>query len=436
MGAFGAAGEGDRKTAGEGPIARVSLSKIRALSDKRHVPPTNSTDTVKLEVVETEAEVVSDLAQRPSAALAEDMKRAKEYLRHTKADSTLLAYESAWKRFQEWATSRGVTALPATPEVVCLHLGWLAAEGYGASIIAGFLSAAGHYHQEAHFDFPRNAQLVTKTLRGIHQQIGKKHVKKAPLELGALTEVCRRLQDGAEGLSGVERALRLRQRAMVTVGWFCMLRSANLVAIRRGHVRFVRFEGDVPIDDDGSSEGFVLHLPKSKTDQLQEGRNVAVHAQSNPIVCPVRALFEYLRENRFTSEDLIFPVSERTVTRLVKRLVANPAHGHRSLREIDQCEACAESVRRFGSHSLRRGMATSLARKGISEREIMRHGGWKNERVMRGYIEDATLFEDNPTKNLTGETPAPTPVKKTAELSVKKSRRRRRRRRSLFTRER
>jgi integrase len=223
---------------------------------------------------------------------------------------------------------------------------------------------------------------------------------------------------------------------MLTVGWFCMLRSANLVAIRRGHVRFVRFENGAPIDDEGSTEGFVVHLPKSKTDQFQEGRDVAVHAQPNQTVCPVRALSEHLRANKFAPEDLIFPVSERTLTRLVKRLVADPTHGHKSLREIDQCAVCAESVRRFGSHSLRRGMATSLARKGVPEREIMRHGGWKNERVMRGYIEDATLFQHNPTKNLTAEASAPIPVKKATGLSVEKSRRRRRRRRSIFARER
>lgn len=420
MFAFGAAGEGDQKNAGEAPIARVSLSENCLFLDNRTVNEPNSRDSVKDEPIEADAELVDALVVSPSTALAADVRRVREYLGHTKAESTLKAYEDDWERFRAWATTRGVTPLPAAPETVSAHLGWLADEGYSISIITRFLSSAGHFHRAARIDFPRGAILVSETLKAIRRERGAKQTKKAPLGLEALTTTCVRLQKEAEGLPAEGRAQRLQWRAMLAVGWFCMLRSASLVAIRREHVQFV-------------PEGLRLHLPTSKTDQLKEGRDVAVHAQGDKTVCPVAALTTYFDAVSFKPDDLIFPVSERTVTRIVKRLVANPEHGHKSLREIDQCEACAAVVGQFGSHSLRRGSATTLAEKGVPEREIMRQGGWKNERVMRGYIEHATLFQNNPTKNLTGEAPAPTPVKKAAEFSVKKSRRRRRRRRSLFS---
>jgi hypothetical protein len=50
---------------------------------------------------------------------------------------------------------------------------------------------------------------------------------------------------------------------------------------------------------------------------------------------------------------------------------------------------------------LRRGAATTFAQKGAADRDLMRQGGWVNEKVARGYIEHATPFENNPTKGLT-----------------------------------
>lgn len=381
-----------REGAGRARVAPDTLSENSFFLDKSSVTEPNYRESVKDEHAEVEV-VDTALAVSPSSALAADVRRVQEYLGRTKAESTLKAYEDDWERFRAWAATRGASPLPASPETVSAHLGWLAGEGYSVSIITRFLSSAGHFHRMARLDFPRNAHIVSETLKSIRRQVGVKQTKKAPLGLEALTATCARLRREADGAPVETRTARLSWRAMLTVGWFCMLRSANLVAIRREHVHFV-------------PEGLELHLPGSKTDQLKEGRDVAVHTQADKAVCPVAALTEYFDVCSFEPEDLIFPVSERTVTRLVKKLVANPEHGHKSLREIDQCEACAEVVRQFGSHSLRRGSATTLAEKGVPEREIMRQGGWKNERVMRGYIEHATLFQNNPTKDLTGKTPA------------------------------
>lgn len=347
-------------------------------------------DETEPQIVEKEPGVAA-LARAPSAALAADLSRARAFREHTKADATEMAYAGDWGRFQAWAGSRGFPVLPAPSEVVEAYVGWMATKGRSVSTIERFLSAAQHYHRAAGLEFPRNAIGVKETLKGIRRKVGVKHAKKAPLGLSALSDACGRLGRDAEGC---------RDRAMLTVGWFCTLRSASLVAIRREHMRLVRFAGGEPIDDEEGPEGLILHLPFTKTDQFGEGRDVAVHVQPDETVCPVLALIAHFAATRFAPGDLIFPVSERTVSRLVKRLVANPSHGHKSAREIASCAACAAAVARFASHSLRRGSATGLARAGVSEREIMRHGGWKSERVMRGYIDDALLFENNPTKDL------------------------------------
>jgi hypothetical protein len=340
----------------------------------------------------------TELVLAPSEALTAARQRADEYRRHTKASETQRGYKGDWERFLAWATANGAVALPATPETVSLHLVWLADRGLSVGTIERFLTSARHYHRAAGLDFPRNAYVVSETLKGIRRTVGVKRTKRAPLGLRALSEACERALREAEHRG--EPDVGLQRRAMLTVGWWCMLRSANLVAIQREHVRLVRVEDDEWVDDSDRPNGLILHLPGSKTDQLKKGRDVAVHAQADESVCPVRALAAYFNSNRFEAGELIFPVSPRTISRLIKRLVANPAHGHTTMRQIAECEACATAARRFASHSLRRGSATKLSREGVSDREIMRQGGWKSEKVMRGYVEDATLFENNPTKGL------------------------------------
>ena len=51
----------------------------------------------------------------------------------------------------------------------------------------------------------------------------------------------------------------------------------------------------------------------------------------------------------------------------------------------------------FRSHSLRAGFATQAARAGAHERAIMGHTRHKSEKVLREYIRDGQLFEENPT---------------------------------------
>ena len=369
----------------------------------------------------------------PSGALAVAMKHAEEYRQNTKAEATRTAYRGDWRRFLAWAEANRATPLPASADTLSTYMVWLADEGYSISTVERFLSAVGYYHRAAALDCQRHAYIIGQTLEAIRRTVGVKRTKKAPLGLKALGEICKRLRLEAEPLDADGRFQALRNRALLTVGWFCMLRSANLVAIRREHVRFVRFEGDELVDDEENPGGLIVRLPESKTDQRKEGRDVAVYAQTEQEVCPVHVLNEYLRAGRFAPDDLVFPVSKRTVVRLVKRVVANPEHGHKTLQEISDCPSCSSAARRFASHSLRRGSATAQAVKGVSERDIMRQGGWKSERVMRGYIEHATIFQNNPTKDLTGTaapqtpspaSPLPVPPKEDTQ-AIKRKRKRR-----------
>ena len=54
----------------------------------------------------------------------------------------------------------------------------------------------------------------------------------------------------------------------------------------------------------------------------------------------------------------------------------------------------------MSSHSLRRGLATSVHRAGADCLEIKRQGGWRHDGTVHGYIEEAGAFEENAAGSL------------------------------------
>ena len=54
----------------------------------------------------------------------------------------------------------------------------------------------------------------------------------------------------------------------------------------------------------------------------------------------------------------------------------------------------------YSGHSLRAGFATTAARAGKHERSIMAHTRHKSERVLREYIREGALFDENPTDDI------------------------------------
>ena len=54
----------------------------------------------------------------------------------------------------------------------------------------------------------------------------------------------------------------------------------------------------------------------------------------------------------------------------------------------------------FAGHSLRAGFATEGYAQGTPELAIMRHGRWRSASVMRGYVEEGSIWNDNAAARL------------------------------------
>src|SRR5437016_2631552 len=116
---------------------------------------------------------------------------------------------------------------------------------------------------------------------------------------------------------------------------------------------------------------------------------------SNPTTCPLRALRAWLEQSDIKDGPLFRPIdrhghlgcerlSDRAVAIIIKRTA----------------EAAGFDPKQVAGHSLRSGMATSAARAGATEAEIMNQTGHKSLPVLRRYIRRGTLFSDNAVARL------------------------------------
>ena len=69
---------------------------------------------------------------------------------------------------------------------------------------------------------------------------------------------------------------------------------------------------------------------------------------------------------------------------------------------LEDCATLAQLdyVLDLSSHSLRRGMATSVHRADTDFRDIKKQGGWRHDGTVQGYIEEASRFDENAAGSL------------------------------------
>lgn len=63
-------------------------------------------------------------------------------------------------------------------------------------------------------------------------------------------------------------------------------------------------------------------------------------------------------------------------------------------------EAAGLDSSKYSGHSLRAGMATSAAAAGVNERAIMNQTGHRSQAMVRRYIREGNLFNDNAAARL------------------------------------
>ena len=302
--------------------------------------------------------------------LEDQVKSAKGYAADSRAPATRRAYLHDWDGFSAWCKTHGLVSLPAAPAIVAVYLSALADAGRRPTSIKRALSGIAHAHRTRGVDWRRAHPAITEVMNGIKRRHGIEPVsQKAPVQGDELELLVGALEPGT--LAG------LRDRALLTMGWWGAFRRAELVSLRCE-------------DLTKSADGLTVRLQRSKNDQEGHGQSKGVPYARDPKVCAVRALEAWLTAAGITTGPLFRGVdqwghvsedalSDRTVARIVQRTA----------------EAAGLDASRLAGHSLRSGFATTAARAGRSLDAIMRQTLHKCPKVARSYVRLAEVFQGN-----------------------------------------
>jgi integrase len=317
------------------------------------------------------------LAHSKSPATITDAVPIEDLLAEAKAaawnsipENTRKAYQSDWRDFESFCRLRNLSSLPAQPEYVCAYLA-ARARTHKTSSIRRRLTIIGKVHRIKGVVNPLDDIRVKQTWRGILRTKTSAEERKAPILLKDLQRISAGL---GNDLASV------RDRAIILLGFAGAMRRSELVSL------------DVSNTEIGD-EGLVVHVRRSKTDQVGVGRKIGIPYGENPLTCPVKALVEWLSEAQISEGALFRKVNKHGRTE-GKRL-----SGHSVALIVKRAlKLIGKGSQSFSAHSLRAGLATQAAMAGASERSIQNQTGHRSLKVLRTYIRDGNLFRENAAK--------------------------------------
>jgi len=278
-------------------------------------------------------------------------------LRSSKASNTLRAYRSDYKDFAGFCFKNGFKPMPSEPKVLSLYLTYLSKSSKFSTLkrrlasISVIHRISGHYIDVKH-------PIITENLMGIKRAKGSYQKSKKPILINELKSIIDVIDQDKNEKN------KLRNKALILVGFAGGFRRSELVAIEFEDVEFV-------------SEGIKIFVKRSKTDQSGEGMTKGLPYFHTQNYCPVVSLKNWFEKSEIKSGK-IFDISDKSVALTVKKYTA--------LAGLDS--------NKYSGHSLRSGFATSAADAGAEERSIMATTGHKTTQMVRRYIQEANLFKN------------------------------------------
>ena len=317
--------------------------------------------TTKAIIGPAEVSKGADLVPLPS------LDQAQEYIRASKAESTLRGYRADWRHFCEWCKGHEISPLPAAPETVAAYIAECAAR-LKVGTIQRRLNAIAEAHKAIGLDSPTSAGMVRNTLKGIKRTRGTAAAQKSP----TFTDDIRAMVAATdEGIIGV------RDRALILLGFAGAFRRSELVGLDSEDCAF-------------GKDGLTITLRRSKTDQEGAGRKIGIPYGANPETCPVRVLQSWIDHAGIGGGPVFRPINRHGQVQLGRLSGIDVARVVKKL-----AQRAGLDLAKYAGHSLRAGHATSAAIAGASERSIMNQTGHRSVQMVRRYIRDGSLFREN-----------------------------------------
>ena len=282
------------------------------------------------------------------------------YLRDSTSTATRRAYMGDIADFQQWGGR-----MPCDAMMLARYVAERAAI-HRPSTLARRVVGIGRAHAAYGFADPSKHELVRAVLHGIRREHGTAQRRAEPLLLQELVAVLAVLPQDLRGT---------RDRALLTLGFAGALRRSEIVQL------------DVA-DLIVGSEGFRVHLRRSKTDQERAGRVIAV-PYGRTVACPVTAVQSWLTAAGIQEGPVFRAVvwgqvsdrrlSDQSVSVIVKASLA----------------ALGKAQSQYSGHSLRAGFVTSAAQAGVGFLMIQQQTGHRSISMLNRYLRASDLFAGN-----------------------------------------
>jgi integrase len=285
----------------------------------------------------------------------------RHYVENALSDNTRRAYKNDLAHYWAWG---GV--VPATSAQVAAYLSDHAGV-LSTATLQRRLVAITKAHTVQGYPDPVKSDLVKLTMRGIRRIHGKPQQQVSPIMKEDLIIMLSHVPNSVKGK---------RDQALLLLGFCGALRRSELVAVKAEDLEF-------------NSQGVILTLPRSKTDQEGRGFKVGI-PKGRGRICPVKALGDWLTHSG-AETGFIF----RSVTK--GRVLSGAPLSDRAVADIIKHYAHKAGLNpeKYSGHSLRSGLATSAAQHGISSWKIRAQTGHKSDAMLARYIRDGDLFTDN-----------------------------------------
>ncbi|AXI42083.1 site-specific integrase [Sulfitobacter sp. SK011] len=283
------------------------------------------------------------------------------YVRESISENTRRAYRFDLAHFKSWGGN-----LPASADDVARYLAENA-EILTPATLARRIATISKVHSANSWPNPCRSELVRTTLQGIRRAKGTAQKQAKPLLRDDLFLV----------LDSIGESIRdRRDRALLLLGWAGGMRASELVGLRTDDIEAV-------------SEGLILHLRRSKTDQEGKGRKIGIPL-GRTRHCPVTALATWQKYPAEKAGPLFCSVDRHgkvSTTHLRSDAVST------ILRNC-LCRAGLASEG-YSGHSLRAGFATSAIKAGVPNHKVRAQTGHASDVMLGRYVRDAGLFEGN-----------------------------------------
>ena len=308
-----------------------------------------------------------------------------DYIDVSKSNNTRKAYNNDWKDFIRFCNYTKLNYLPADYPTVSKYLVYCAKiQKLKVSTIERRLASIIFKHRESLHSIDRKHKLIKNVIEGIKRNFGTKPNSSQALLIDDVKKIIDNI-DGEEKIilnKNKSAARNYRDKALILIGFLGGFRRSELI-----NLDYEDIERDL--------EGLKIIIRKSKTDQRGTGSHTKGirKSQIGSKYCPVVNYENWIKISGIISGKVFRQIdrSNKILDKLSDRAVA--------LILKWRAEKAGINSLKLAGHSMRSGIATSLAKEGATENEIKKITGHRSNTMVQRYIQDAEIF-DNATKLL------------------------------------